>query len=97
MKIYSVRKNAVAFLKVQREFGSFDKYIWGFTDYKKINNELENYKDAPSESDLSIKISKDMKKRGFSFVGSTIIYSYMQAIGMINDHEKGCFCYKECC
>lgn len=96
LKIYSVRKNAVAFLKVQREFGSFDKYIWGFTDYKKINNELENYKDAPSESDLSIKISKDMKKRGFSFVGSTIIYSYMQAIGMINDHEKGCFCYEEC-
>ena len=97
LKIYSVRKNAVAFLKVQKEFGSFDKYIWGFTDYKKINNQIENYKEAPSETELSIKISKDLKKRGFSFVGSTIIYSYMQAIGMINDHEKGCFCYKECC
>ena len=97
LKIYSVRKNALALIKVQKEFGSFDKYIWGFTDYKKINNKLENYKDAPSESDLSIKISKDMKKRGFSFVGSTIIYSYMQAIGMINDHEKGCFCYETCC
>ena len=97
LKIYSVRKNALALIKVQKEFGSFDKYIWGFTDYKKINNKLENYKDAPSESDLSIKISKDMKKRGFSFVGSTIIYSYMQAIGMINDHEKGCFCYEACC
>lgn len=97
MKIYSVRKNAVAFLKVQKEFGSFDKYIWRFTDYKKINNKLESYKDAASESELSTRISKDLKKRGFSFVGSTIIYSYMQAIGMINDHEKGCFCYKECC
>ena len=97
LKIYSVRKNAVAFLKVQKEFGSFDKYIWSVTDYRKINNKIENYKDAPSETELSIKISKDMKKRGFSFVGSTIIYSYMQAIGMVNDHEKGCFCYKECC
>ena len=97
LKINSVRKNALAFIKVQEEFGSFDKYIWSFTDYKKINNKLESYKDAPSETELSIKISKDMKKRGFSFVGSTIIYSYMQAIGMINDHEKGCFCYRECC
>ena len=97
LKIYSVRKNALAFIKVQKEFGSFDKYIWGFTDYKKINNKLECYKDALSESDLSIKISKDMKKRGFNFVGSTIIYSYMQAIGMINDHEKSCFCYEDCC
>ena len=97
MKIYSVRKNALAFIEVQKKFGSFDKYIWGFTNYKKINNKLESYKDAASESELSTRISKDLKKRGFSFVGSTIIYSYMQAIGMINDHEKGCFCYKECC
>ena len=97
LKINSVRKNALAFIKVQEEFGSFDEYIWGFTDYKKINNKLESYKDAASESELSTKISKDLKKRGFSFVGSTIIYSYMQAIGMVNDHEKGCFCYKECC
>ena len=96
LKIYSVRKNALAFIKVQKEFGSFDKYIWGFTDYEKINNKLGSYKDALSESDLSIKISKDMKKRGFNFVGSTIIYSYMQAIGMINDHEKSCFCYEDC-
>ena len=97
LKINSVRKNALAFIKVQEEFGSFDKYIWSFTDYRKINNKIENYKETPSETELSIKISKDMKKRGFSFVGSTIIYSYMQAIGMVNDHEKGCFCYKECC
>ena len=67
LKIYSVRKNALAFIKVQKEFGSFDKYIWGFTDYKKINNELESYKDALSESDLSIKISKDMKKSCFCY------------------------------
>ena len=97
LKIYSVRKNALAFIKVQKEFGSFDKYIWSFTNYKKINNKLTSYKDAPSESELSIKISKDLKKRGFNFVGGTIIYSYLQAIGMINDHEKGCFCYEECC
>ena len=82
---------------MQKEFGSFDKYIWSFTNYKKINNKLTSYKDAPSESELSIKISKDLKKRGFNFVGGTIIYSYLQAIGMINDHEKGCFCYEECC
>ena len=97
MKIYSVRKNAIAFIKVQKEFGSFDKYIWSFINYKKINNKLTSYKDASSESELSIKISKDLKKRGFNFVGGTIIYSYLQAIGMINDHEKGCFCYEECC
>ena len=97
LKIYSVRKNALAFIKVQKEFGSFDKYIWSFTNYKKINNKLTSYKDAPSESELSIKISKDLKKRGFNFVGGTIIYSYLQAIGIINDHEKGCFCYEECC
>ena len=97
LKIYSVRKNAIAFIKVQKAFGSFDKYIWSFTNYKKINNKLTSYKDAPSESELSIKISKDLKKRGFNFVGDTIIYSYLQAIGMINDHEKGCFCYEECC
>ena len=84
-------------IKVQKAFGSFDKYIWSFTNYKKINNKLTSYKDAPSESELSIKISKDLKKRGFNFVGDTIIYSYLQAIGMINDHEKGCFCYEECC
>ena len=97
LKIYSVRKNAFALIKVQEEFGSFDKYIWSLTDSKEINNKLTSNKDAPSESELSIKISKDLKKRGFSFVGGTIIYSYLQAIGMINDHEKGCFCFEECC
>ena len=96
LKIYSVRKNALAFLKVQEEFGTFDNYIWQFTNFKTLSSNLKSYKDAPSNTELSDKISKDMKKRGFTFVGSTIIYSYMQAIGMINDHQMDCFCYDDC-
>ena len=96
LKIYGVRKNALAFLKVGEEFGTFDNYIWQFTDFKTLSSNLKSYKDAPSNTELSDKISKDMKKRGFTFVGSTIIYSYMQAIGMINDHQVDCFCYSDC-
>ena len=96
LKIYGVRKNALAFLKVREEFGTFDNYIWQFTDFKMLSSNLKSYKDAPSNTELSDKISKDMKKRGFTFVGSTIIYSYMQAIGMINDHQVDCFCYSDC-
>lgn len=96
LKIYGVRKNALAFLKVREEFGTFDNYIWQFTDFKTLSSNLKSYKDAPSNTELSDKISKDMKKRGFTFVGSTIIYSYMQAIGMINDHQVDCFCYGDC-
>lgn len=96
LKIYGVRKNALAFLKVREEFGTFDNYIWRFTDFKTLSSNLKSYKDAPSNTELSDKISKDMKKRGFTFVGSTIIYSYMQAIGMINDHQVDCFCYSDC-
>ena len=96
LKIYGVRKNALAFLKVREEFGTFDNYIWQFTDFKTLSSNLKSYKDAPSNIELSDKISKDMKKRGFTFVGSTIIYSYMQAIGMINDHQVDCFCYSDC-
>ena len=96
LKIYGVRKNALAFLKVREEFGTFDNYIWQFTDFKTLSSNLKSYKDAPSNTELSDKISKDMKKRGFAFVGSTIIYSYMQAIGMINDHQVDCFCYSNC-
>lgn len=96
LKIYGVRKNALAFLKVREEFGTFDNYIWQFTDFKTLSLNLKSYKDAPSNTELSDKISKDMKKRGFTFVGSTIIYSYMQAIGMINDHQVDCFCYSDC-
>lgn len=89
-KILSSIENAKAFLKVQEEFGSFYNYIWNFTDGKQIVNEFERQEDMPSESKLSKRISKDMKSRGFSFVGPTIIYSYLQAIGVINDHIKGC-------
>lgn len=89
-KILSSIENAKAFLKVQEEFGSFYNYIWNFTDGKQIVNEFERQEDMPSESKLSRQISKDMKSRGFSFVGPTIIYSYLQAIGVINDHIKGC-------
>lgn len=96
LKIYGVRKNARAFIKVQEEFESFYNYIWSFVNFQKINNNLLNYTDAPSKTELSDKISKDMKKRGFTFVGSTIIYSYLQAIGVINDHQIDCFCYEEC-
>ena len=94
---YSERKNAIAFIKIQEEFGSFDKYIWNFTNYKTINSNHKTSSDVPSKTELSDAIGKDMKKRGFTFVGSTIIYSYMQAIGMINDHTVDCFCHKECC
>lgn len=89
-KIESSINNAKAFLKVQEEFGSFYNYIWSFTNGKQIVNEFERLEDIPTENELSRVISKDMKCRGFSFVGPIIIYSYLQAIGVINDHIKGC-------
>ncbi len=94
-KIESVVKNARAFLEVQKEFGSFDKYLWQFVNYKTIKNRWENIKDVPSKTKESEKMSKDMKKRGFSFVGATICYAFMQAIGMVNDHVVTCFRYEE--
>ena len=93
LKIASSTINAKAFIKIQKEFGSFDKYIWGFVNYKQINNKgFKSYKDAPTTTEISDRISKDLKKRGFKFVGSTIIYAFMQAIGMVNDHSDDCFC-----
>ena len=89
-KILSAINNAKSFLKVQQEFGSFDNYIWGFTKRKVVDHHLKHAKDMPSQSDLSKKISKDLKERGFSFVGPTIIYSYLQGIGIINDHTDFC-------
>ena len=77
------------------KFGSFSKYIWGFADGKPIKNKLENYKNAPPTTPLSDIISKDLKLRGFKFVGSTVIYAHMQATGMVNDHETQCFRYHE--
>jgi len=91
LKIYSTRKNAVAFIKIQEEFGSFDKYIWDFVGNKPIINGWENISQIPTKTDISDKISKDLKKRGMSFVGSTIIYSFMQAVGLVNDHTKDCW------
>lgn len=96
LKIYSVRKNALAFIKIREEFGTFDNYIWKFVDYKKINNSFKTREEVPTKSELSDTISKDLKKRGFNFVGSTIIYSYLQAVGILNDHLITCDCYREC-
>lgn len=95
LKIKATIGNASAFMKVQKEFGSFSKYIWGFVHGKPIQNKLQHYKDAPAKTELSDTISKDLKKRGFKFVGSTVMYAFMQATGMVNDHEVGCFRYKE--
>lgn len=96
LKIYAVRKNAQAFLKIQEDFGSFYNYLWGFDNFSKINNAYSLDNEVPAKSELSDKISRDMKKRGFTFVGSTIIYSYLQAVGVINDHLISCFCYTDC-
>lgn len=90
-KIESVIKNAKAFKQIQEEFGSFDQYIWGFTDREPVINQWEKHEDVPAQTDLSKQISKDLKKRGFSFVGPVICYSFMQAVGMVNDHTTNCF------
>ena len=90
LKINSTVTNAKAFMKVQEEFGSFAKYIWNFTDNKRIINKWKELSEVPATSELSDKISKDLKKRGFKFIGSTIIYSFLQAIGIIDDHLMSC-------
>ncbi len=95
LKIRSTIKNAQVFIEIQKEFGSFNKYIWDFVNNKQIVNGFERMKDIPSRTDISDKISKDLKRRGMNFVGSTIIYAFMQAIGMVNDHQIDCFRYKE--
>lgn len=91
LKIRAAVSNAVAFMKVQEEFGSFSKYIWGFTDGKPIDNKPKTLKDVPATTPLSDAISKDLKKRGFKFVGSTVVYAHMQATGMVNDHVEECW------
>ncbi len=91
LKIESIVRNARAFLQVQEEFGSFDKYIWSFVDGKPIINNFKSTEEIPAKTELSDRISKDLKKRGFNFVGSTIVYAYLQAIGMVNDHIADCF------
>jgi len=91
LKVNSAINNAKAFLKVQVEFGSFDKYLWGFVNHKPIKNKFKKLSDIPASTEISEKLSKDLKKRGFSFVGPTICYALMQAIGMVNDHTTQCF------
>ena len=91
LKIKATISNAVAFLKVQQEFRSFSKYIWNFTDGKPIHNNFKSIKELPATTPLSEKISKDLKKRGFKFVGSTVVYAHMQATGMVNDHVEECW------
>ena len=96
LKVYSARQNARAFLAVQEEWGSFSDYMWHFTDGKPLQNRWKSLAEMPAFTPLSDTISKDLKKRGFNFVGSTIIYAHMQATGMINDHTTDCFRHKEC-
>jgi len=95
LKVNSTISNAKLFLKVQKEFGSFDKYIWQFVDGKPITSKFKSMKDLPAKTEISDRMSKDLKKRGFKFVGSTICYAFMQATGMVNDHTTNCFRYAE--
>ena len=94
-KIEATITNARAFMKVQEEYGSFDKYIWQFVGFKPILNSMTSWQQTPSMSKESDIMSKDLRKRGFKFVGSTICYAFMQAAGMVNDHEVTCFRYRE--
>ncbi len=91
LKVQSTVSNARAFLKIQKEFGSFDKYIWGFVKNTTIQNSFKSMKEYPSKTNMSDVISKDLKKRGFRFVGSTIVYAYMQAAGLVQDHGAQCY------
>lgn len=91
LKVFSARNNARVFLAIKQEFGSFDAYVWAFVGNKPIINRPSSLKDIPAQSTISDALSNDLKKRGMSFVGSTIIYAYMQAIGMVDDHIKDCF------
>ncbi|MBU2947876.1 DNA-3-methyladenine glycosylase I [Zobellia uliginosa] len=95
LKVRATVSNALAFIKVQEEFGSFSNYVWGFVNDTPIKNNVENYETAPATTALSDALSKDLKKRGFKFVGSTVVYAFMQATGMVNDHEMSCFRYNE--
>ena len=91
LKIFSTRKNALIFLKIQEEFGSFDRYVWQFVKNQPIVNRWKQFKDVPASTPESDALSKDLKKRGMSFVGSTIIYAFMQAVGLVNDHAADCW------
>lgn len=94
LKIKSVIHNAPLFMAIQKEFGSFDNYIWQFVGGKPIVNKWKSMRELPATSKESDELSRDLKKRGFKFVGSTVLYAHMQAVGMVNDHLVSCFCYK---
>ena len=94
LKIRATISNAQAFIKVQEEFGSFDEYLWGFVRNKPIKNKFKKLSDLPTSTEISVKLSQDLKKHGFNFVGPTICYALMQAIGMVNDHTSQCFLYQ---
>jgi DNA-3-methyladenine glycosylase I len=93
LKVEAAIKNAKAFLAVQKEFGSFDAYVWGFVNGTPVRNKWRTIRDIPAKTDISDSMSKDLKRRGFKFAGSTICYAFMQATGMVNDHVVGCFRY----
>ena len=95
LKVAASVTNAKAFLEVQKEFGSFDKYVWGFVGNVTLQNNWKSLKEIPATTNESDTMSKDLKKRGFKFVGSTISYAFMQATGMVNDHTTTCFRYKK--
>ena len=95
LKLESAIRNANAFIQIRQEFGTFNHYIWEFVGGKQIQNRRKTLKDIPPRTELSDLISKDLKKRGFNFVGSTIVYAHMQATGMVNDHVVGCYRHKE--
>ena len=96
LKILAAINNALRFLEVRKEFGSFDAYIWSFVGGRPIRNRLRSFKEMPARTPLSDLINKDLKARGFKFVGSTVVYAHMQATGMVNDHLATCFRYREC-
>lgn len=95
LKVHSAVTNAQAFIKIQEEFGSFSSYIWGFIDGTPIKNKFSSLSEVSANTSLSDTVSKDLKKRGFKFVGSTVVYAHMQATGMVNDHLVSCFRYTE--
>jgi DNA-3-methyladenine glycosylase I len=95
LKVNAVVTNAKAYFKVVDEFGSFSSYIWSFVEGKPIQNHFASLSEVPATTEISDKLSKDLKKRGFKFVGSTICYAFMQAVGMVNDHIQSCHCYGE--
>ena len=94
-KIEATINNARVFQEIQKEFGSFSEYLWSYVNRKPIDNKLKSIKDAVAKTEISDALAKDLKKRDFKFMGSTTVYAFMQAVGMVNDHITSCFCYKK--